>query len=1184
MRNLRCVQHSSIANVAAIKAIAWDVSSDNVVCLRDVDGLIRFERWTVNDLHQIACWDAPQSPYDIVDSHFFSDTESACIIFENGDIVVVRENPVNEEKIEIVGSIDAGISAAAWSPDEELLVIATKASTLLYLTREYGDLVNIELTTQDLKVSDHVSVGWGKKETQFKGKKARALRDPTLPETVDDGRLAESNEYHETTISWRGDGAYVAVNAIEASTQRRVIRIYSREGILDSVTEPVNGLIGPLSWRPAGNLLAAVQVFEEERQVVFFERNGLRHGQFPLPSFDRAQESEEGAIRSLQWNIDSTVLAISYDDRVQLWTMNNYHWYLKQEICEPTLRWHPEKPLALALLSRSSDRIRRSQYISDVCAGPILPPLDYGLVVVIDGKTLKVTPFRQANIPPPMSLYEISLTEVANDVLATLKSPELGTSPQPTFKIQVLHPFGTSTYLLDLGTCQPPQKIEEEQEASNGTMSNRMEIFSLSRPSSAVGRRDIVLTESGSLLAGQRVLARGCTSYLVTPLHLIFITSQHLLKFVHIVEKSEDLEVPSDTPESDERCRSIERGAKLVTAMPSVFAVVLQMPRGNLETIYPRALVLAGIRASIDERNYKQAFLACRNQRVDMNILHDHRPERFISSVGLFIDQITKVEHIDLFLSSLREEDVSETMYRETLRIEERQQNERPDDSSGKVNRICDAFLEALYTRKANVKNIITAQVCRSPPDLDAGLTEIVRLRDMGSDQVDATVEHICFLADVNRLYDSALGLYDLRLTLLIAQQSQKDPREYLPFLQNLQRLEPSRRKFSIDNCLGRFRKAIRHLSDLKAFEELKLYTTRHNLHDEALSLYRYDEDKFSAIMQLYAEHLKKTSRCKEAAIIFHYLDDKAQASECYRLANQWQECLSTASSIPLPADQLHSLAETLAQSSIETKDFRAAATIHLDYLRDIRSAAKCFCKGYLFTEAFRTITLSSSQLQSQADLLTSVFDPGLTETMASITELLADCKAQLAAQVPRIRELREKKKEDPLAFFEGDVNGGKDIPDDVSLAPTDASTMGGSLFTRYTNRTTTGTAETGASRRSSKNRRREERKKARGKKGSVYEEEYLVNSVRRLVERVNSVGDEVRRLVEWMVKRKMVERARAVEGAIVEVVGMCGMAVDEVFNGKPLEEKSAQEEQHEKTDVPKVKEFGRLPFLGQGS
>lgn len=88
--------------------------------------------------------------------------------------------------------------------------------------------------------------------------------------------------------------------------------------------------------------------------------------------------------------------------------------------------------------------------------------------------------------------------------------------------------------------------------------------------------------------------------------------------------------------------------------MPSIFALVMQMPRGNLETIYPRALVLAGIRLSINEREFKNAFLACRNQRVDMNILHDHAPEDFIANIGLFVDQVQKVEHIDLFLSQLR--------------------------------------------------------------------------------------------------------------------------------------------------------------------------------------------------------------------------------------------------------------------------------------------------------------------------------------------------------------------------------------------------------------------------------------------------------------------------------------------------------------------------------------------------
>ena len=78
------------------------------------------------------------------------------------------------------------------------------------------------------------------------------------------------------------------------------------------------------------------------------------------------------------------------------------------------------------------------------------------------------------------------------------------------------------------------------------------------------------------------------------------------------------------------------------------------MPRGNLETIYPRALVLPGIRKSVEERKYKKAFLACRNHRVDMNIIHDHDPGLFVSNIGSFVDQVRKAEHIDLFLAQLR--------------------------------------------------------------------------------------------------------------------------------------------------------------------------------------------------------------------------------------------------------------------------------------------------------------------------------------------------------------------------------------------------------------------------------------------------------------------------------------------------------------------------------------------------
>jgi len=117
---------------------------------------------------------------------------------------------------------------------------------------------------------------------------------------------------------------------------------------------------------------------------------------------------------------------------------------------------------------------------------------------------------------------------------------------------------------------------------------------------------------------------------------------------------SQDLQVPADNPEKDERCRSIERGTRLVTAIPTNMALVLQMPRGNLETIFPRAMVVAGIRELIEQKNYGKAFTTCRTQRVDMNILYDHRPDQFLASVDLFLDQVKETTYIDLFLSSLR--------------------------------------------------------------------------------------------------------------------------------------------------------------------------------------------------------------------------------------------------------------------------------------------------------------------------------------------------------------------------------------------------------------------------------------------------------------------------------------------------------------------------------------------------
>ncbi|CAG8976503.1 hypothetical protein HYALB_00006000 [Hymenoscyphus albidus] len=1263
MRNLRNIRYEPWTpptqfHGRPVSAATWDLANDSIICTfgpSEDNAVIELVRVQTDpkslECSRITSWDAPCPHPDltcdkILSLHYFGDSLTACLVLAGGDIVVVREEPnPGEDRIEIVGSVDEGITAARWSPDEELLAITTKADTVVFMSRGFEGITNITMSIEDLKASNHVSVGWGKKETQFQGKGAKALKDPTMPEKIDEGVLSPKDDAR-TTITWRGDGAYLAISTVEGGA-RRLIRVYSREGILDSVSEPIDGLEGALSWRPEGNLIAGIQRFEDRIDVVFFERNGLRHGQFSLRLSPEELESACEHV-TLSWNQDSTVLAVILAGSIQLWTMGNYHWYLKQEIetkevavtASTPLVWHSERPLRF--LTIASDRLCAFEYIFAVSRSSMAPPHDFGLVGVIDGKSIKVTPLRTANVPPPMAAHDLEVQENAIDIafnhdgslMAVLhlkgialfemnlnsssSSPPSLTGKVTFEKIESTDDvfqqitFTNKNYLLVLqpiGSTEPVKRygINEDtgpmEQVPSGITTNAIirtmssfcedetshpfaqtsagEIHSLAFGDHSLGACNFSaylpwvemikfkdefisfgMSSNGHLYANNRLLVKNCTSFLVTPAHLIFTTTTHLIKFVHITSVA-DLEIPPDDPEIDERCRSIERGARLVTAMPSALSLVLQMPRGNLETIFPRAMVLAGIRKLIDEKNYKKAFTHCRTQRVDMNLLYDHAPKQMLSNIGLFVDQVKKISYIDLFLSSLREEDVTQDMYKET-RVISPLENRVVDisDTNGnvsleqsfaqpvsKINRICDAFLEVLKTRTAtNLQNIITANVCKSPPALEDGLMVVAQLMEKDESMADKAVEHICFLADVNRLYENALGLYNLDLALLVAQQSQKDPREYLPFMQKLQEMTPlPRRRFGIDDYLGRNAKALTHLHELDTFDELQTYTQKHDLYEAALSIYRYTPDRHAILTGLYAKYLESKSSFKEAALAYESLQNYTSATSCYLSSGpqQWRETLFCALSQtpPISSQALEDIATNLTEALTESRDHHAAGIIHLEYLSSIPNALRSFCTGYYFADALHLIAQKRIP-----ELLEEVIDPGLASALASSTELIAECKAQLLAQVPRIRELRAKALADPLAFYEGERGGDGEIPDDISVAASSRISTNRSLFTRYTGKQSIGTAGTGVTRATSKNKRREERKRARGKKGSVYEEEYLVASVGRLITRVESVRDEISRLVEGLIRRGMWERARAIEAAVAEVVGMCKACVPEVY------------------------------------
>ena len=542
--------------------------------------------------------------------HHFGENLTTCLVLEGGDIIIVQETDASSNPhIEIVGSIDAGVATARWSPDEELLLITTKADTVLFMSRTFDGITEASMTAEDLKASKHVSVGWGKRETQFQGKgaKAKALRDPTIPEKVDEG-VVSSRDDGRGTISWRGDGAYVAVNSVQPGS-RRVIRVYTREGVLDSVSEPVDFLEGSLSWRPSGNLIAGIRRTSDTTiEVVFFERNGLRHGQFEL----RIPADTNGAADdiALEWNSDSTVLAVILKDRIQLWTTGNYHWYLKQEIktgqTRPCFSWHPEKALLFA--AATSDTIISREYVFYTHRGSVTPPHDFGAVGVIDGQTLKITPFRTANVPPPMAMFEL---EVESSIIDVVFAPD-------NSRFWVLHHTGIDAYSLGTkdGRCLAPKLVTRHLlNATNGgiplqlsTADDGVRILAVGGESvvissvaldqesdktsvhmveadavSSIGQytindglhafaqehsgrlvqvsRDATeplpvsfptslpwseitehngellafgLSKGGHLYVNSRQLVKNCTSFLVTPSHLIFTTSNHLLKFAHL--------------------------------------------------------------------------------------------------------------------------------------------------------------------------------------------------------------------------------------------------------------------------------------------------------------------------------------------------------------------------------------------------------------------------------------------------------------------------------------------------------------------------------------------------------------------------------------------------------------------------------------------------------------------------
>ena len=103
-------------------------------------------------------------------------------------------------QIDVVGSVAAGIVAEAWSPDSSVLALVTGDGMLMALSYTFDIIFEVPLEVTEFGEAAPVTVGWGKKETQFQGSAGKLATQPKVApvEVPFDDNLAR--------IQWRPDG------------------------------------------------------------------------------------------------------------------------------------------------------------------------------------------------------------------------------------------------------------------------------------------------------------------------------------------------------------------------------------------------------------------------------------------------------------------------------------------------------------------------------------------------------------------------------------------------------------------------------------------------------------------------------------------------------------------------------------------------------------------------------------------------------------------------------------------------------------------------------------------------------------------------------------------------------------------------------------------------------------------
>ena len=693
----------------------------------------------------------------------------------------------------------------------------------------------------------------------------------------------------------------------------------------------------------------------------------------------------------------------------------------------------------------------------------------------------------------------------------------------------------------------------------------------------SIGHALIGLSPQGVLHVDGKTVTSDVTSFGVHHFsaggpHLLYTLRSNVIRTLPLNTVVANAEAVKAVKPGDVSVRAIEDGAVIVSCPKSSTDVILQAPRGNLEIIRPRALVLPAVVLALDQGSYAKAWNLATINRLDLNIIADYQWPLIVTNISVFMESIGSDTEVAGFLQALTPESVlgKDGLYSGVVDC----QSNAVD--SNKVDLICCAVqdyirgLEDDSDRRLWLCTELTSHTkcghigkallrVKEVKEADLAIVDSKGLEQAPKISAESGLKHILLHNLENDVYNAALGEYELELAYMVITHSQRDPGDYLAQLQEFATIENlCIKKAMIDKHLERFELAISHLVDAgpEYFKDALELAQAHGLLRYLMSLVK-DRETRKTVQRALGESLSNKGKYEDAALAFVAGEDLEQALRSYRLACAWRPAMTLAKRLNKDSASIKDLATRMANDLEDALSFEEAAHVTLEYLGDITQAVRLFALAGNWREALRVVVSHGSM-----EILDSVLAPVAATNAEKLLESFKDDRDRVEKYWKRLKDLREKRM--AMDALKSAADAESDLPSHMMELEAAYENDAASIITdlsMYTDASMATSAATGTSFastiggrkgiKSKNNDRKKKKKRNKIRQGSPEEEAQLAHHILSLLP-LPSVCTETGQLAEFLILIGHEDDASVLQKALKVLIELQSEASADIISNPP--------------------------------